>query len=156
MACNWEAAKYCSNACRSKRPSNKLDKGIEASFLRMLLAEQSSSSGLLCEAVQAADGPERTTVDWRERYRRAARRLANIYELCDIEHYDKGKWQHGDGKGEMRVRVHNGKAQGVRQRLEELAADNDSGQRHDEDTRQECETDDESGNVSTGQEAGKI
>eukprot|EP01118_Nematostelium_gracile_P003313 TRINITY_DN13792_c0_g1_i1.p1 TRINITY_DN13792_c0_g1~~TRINITY_DN13792_c0_g1_i1.p1 ORF type:complete len:100 (+),score=27.09 TRINITY_DN13792_c0_g1_i1:211-510(+) len=75
---------------------------------------QHSNSALrkvLCEEVQAQDRREEN--EWRERYRRAARRLANIEQLCTIEHEEKGKWLIGDGKGRMRVQLRTEKLEEV-------------------------------------------
>ena len=121
---NWDEAKYCSQSCRTKKPNNLVDKGIEASFLKLLLVQKSSpsSAAILCENVQKQDGEERTSVDWRERYRRAARRLANVEELCEIEHNEKGSWLQGDGKGEMRLRLRGDKIDAAELRLSHLTA----------------------------------
>lgn len=82
-----------------------------------------------CEQVQDHDGGERSTdsstgTAWRERYRRAARRLANVQLVCEIEHSEKGdsKWSVGDGKGRMRVWIKDGKLDDASTRLDELAS----------------------------------
>lgn len=74
-----------------------------------------SGKKVLCEEVQAHDGVEREDVKWRERYRRAARRLANVQMICSIEHDEnsRGKWMQGDGKGPMRVELLKDKMQEV-------------------------------------------
>ena len=98
-----------------------------------------------CEQVQAADGPEREKLEWRERYRRAARRLANVKEVCYIERIDDGsasggiggsrdkvkgktkgkakdkeRWIPGDGKGPMRVWLRDEKVEEARRMNDEL------------------------------------
>jgi len=75
----------------------------------------SGNRKVLCEEVQAHDGGEREDVKWRERYRRAARRLANVQHICSIEHDEnsRGKWMAGDGKGPMRVELLDDKVQEV-------------------------------------------
>lgn len=126
MSADWTNVKYCSKTCRSKKPhANRLDRGIERSFLVLLLKSDADVSTpsqgtttstrpvtnidftkkITCEQVQERDGGERTDVTWRERYRRAARRLANVHRLCNIEHCEKGnnQWTVGDGKGVMRI-----------------------------------------------------
>ena len=96
--------RYCSASCRSAKPSNRTDLGIEASFLRLLQSGRQATC--TCEQVQLHDGQDRAGIAWRERYRRAARRLANVKQLCVIEHEEKaGKWEAGDGKGSMRVEI---------------------------------------------------
>ena len=136
MSLDWANVKYCSKTCRSKKPhSNRLDQGIERSFLSLLLSRQTDPGigvdkrKFTCEEVQDSDGGERSTtsstgVNWRERYRRAARRLANVQMLCDIEHSEKGDnaWIVGDGKGKMRVWLRDGKVDEASRRLTELEA----------------------------------
>lgn len=142
MSVDWENVKYCSKTCRGKKPySNNIDQGIERSFLSLLLSRQQLDSVVVekrkvtCEEVQDYDGGDRSTtttttsnnnngVQWRERYRRAARRLANVQLLCDIEHSEKGEhaWLPGDGKGKMRVWLKDGKVDDASKRLIELEA----------------------------------
>ncbi|KAK9895116.1 hypothetical protein P389DRAFT_197181 [Cystobasidium minutum MCA 4210] len=138
MSLDWANVKYCSKTCRSKKPhSNRIDQGIELSFLSLLLHPQlpGSSNGstekhkkVTCEQVQDYDGGERSTtsstgINWRERYRRAARRLANVQMLCDIEHSEKGDnhpFIPGDGKGTMRIWLKDGKWAEASERFAEL------------------------------------
>lgn len=127
MAQDWANARYCSKTCRSHRSMhNRTDKLIEVSFLTLLLENHSSQGTekrkVTCEAVQEHDGGERTDISWRERYRRAARRLANVREVCWIERYEQGKWQLGDGKGSMRVGLREGKEDDAKALAAELAA----------------------------------
>lgn len=137
MSADWANVKYCSKTCRGKKPhSNNVDQGIERSFLSLLLSRHHDSVVVVekrkvtCEEVQDYDGGDRSTattisnngVQWRERYRRAARRLANVQLLCDIEHSEKGEnaWLPGDGKGKMRVWLKDGKVDDASKRLLEL------------------------------------
>ena len=125
MAADWENARYCSKSCRSHRAMhNKTDKLIEASFLTLLLDNRSHSDTeqrkITCEAVQEYDGGDRVEVSWRERYRRASRRLANVREVCWIERFEQGKWHAGDGKGSMRVGLREGKEHTAQELVEEL------------------------------------
>ena len=150
LARDWSAAKFCSASCRSSRASHHpVDRGIEGSFLSVLLANlhnpDVSRRRVTCEQVQAADGPEREKLEWRERYRRAARRLANVKEVCYIERIDDGsasggiggsrdkvkgktkgkakdkeRWIPGDGKGPMRVWLRDDKVEEAKRMNEEL------------------------------------
>lgn len=128
---DWPSVKYCSRSCRSNKPhSNPIDRGIEVTFLQMLLERSSSSSKcskreedrwLTCEEVQDKDGEERRLIEWRERYRRAGRRIANVRGLAEIEHEEKaGKWLLGDGKGRMRLLLRDGKFEEAEETLASL------------------------------------
>lgn len=132
MSLDWENVKYCSKTCRSKKPqSNRIDQGIEKSFLTLLnehyLDPIIEKRKITCEQVQDYDGGERsvnssTNGIWRERYRRAARRLSNVQLICDIEHSERGNnnWINGDGKGIMRVWIKEGKVEEARNRLDHI------------------------------------
>lgn len=137
MASDWENVKYCSKTCRSRKAhSNRTDQGIERSFLSLMILHHLDpvveKRKITCEQVQEYDADpatESTTlpttdITWRERYRRAARRLANVQLLCDIEHSEKGNntWTPGDGKGEMRVWIKDGKVKEANRRRDELIA----------------------------------
>lgn len=133
MSLDWENVKYCSKTCRSKKPhSNRIDQKIERSFLFLLnehhLDPIIEKRKITCEQVQDHDGGERSVNSstgsiWRERYRRAARRLANVQMICDIEHSEKNNnsnWLIGDGKGIMRVWIKDGMLDEARNRLKDL------------------------------------
>ena len=126
---DWPSVRFCSASCRSSKPDNRVDNGIEVSFLRLLQSGRESTNikrrKITCEEVQLQDGEDRTKIEWRERYRRAARRLANVKELCWVEHEENtGRWENGDGKGSMRVEIRQDKLQDVEKLL--LTFDNNS------------------------------
>lgn len=71
-ASNWDAVKYCSDACR-RRGVTPVDRELEASIRQTLAARAATSSMCPSEAAKAVGGEE-----WRELMepaRRAARRL---------------------------------------------------------------------------------
>ncbi len=71
-ASNWDAVKYCSDACR-RRGVTPVDRELEASIRHTLAARAATSSMCPSEAAKAVGGEE-----WRELMepaRRAARRL---------------------------------------------------------------------------------
>ncbi|AZC12714.1 DUF2256 and DUF3253 domain-containing protein [Microbacterium sp. ABRD28] len=77
-AANWDAVKYCSDACR-RRGVTPIDRELEASIRQTLASRAASSSMCPSEAAKAVGGEE-----WRELMepaRRAARRLVAAGEV---------------------------------------------------------------------------
>lgn len=76
---DWEAVRYCSNACKA-RGVNREDQALEAAILRLLAERAPGASICPSEAARAIGTENEPETAWRGRMepaRRAARRLAN-------------------------------------------------------------------------------
>ncbi len=72
-AASWERVRYCSAACRARRPGRS-DAELEGAILGLLRARASGATICPSEAARKVGGEQWR--EWMERTRRAARRLA--------------------------------------------------------------------------------
>lgn len=97
---SWDEVRYCSTACRSRRPG-PLDRDLEAAIIELTRRRGSSASICPSDAARSVD-PDR----WRslmERTRRAGRRLAMRGEIVVLQ--GGRPVDATDAKGAIRYRI---------------------------------------------------
>jgi len=80
---DWEAVRYCSDACKARGVRDE-DRALENAILELLRSRAAGASICPSEAARATGKPGETEDAWRARMepaRRAARRLANEHKV---------------------------------------------------------------------------
>lgn len=84
---DWDVIKYCSEACRGKKPADA-DRALEAAILALLAERDDGATICPSEAAKAVGGQEARR-DWEslmEPARQAARRLAAAGKVVITQH----------------------------------------------------------------------
>ena len=101
---DWSVMKYCSDACRGRKPG-EADTALEAAILELLAERESGGTICLSEAAKLVGGKQ-TRRDWEslmEPARAAARRLVKAGRIDFVQH---GKVvDAATAKGAIRLRL---------------------------------------------------